>query len=149
MIRIWKGIEREGLEKGVQTLFVEAPRLVAPFAQIISNIAEREGIQRIYCGAGKMDVEYIAPSFFLNLSPKIKKVVFETTERNLDVLLDFQQYISCTILRYEMPTGVTAQILPKFEFLDKVAIFAEATYNSISSVKDGLYADSDTLLWQR
>ena len=58
-MRLWVGEEREGREKGVETLFVESVALYEHDLYLIKDVAKERSISRIYLGAGKVDLQSI------------------------------------------------------------------------------------------
>lgn len=70
--RIWIGPEREGAQKGEQTIFVEAEIVNLSLWQIVMQLSEKYACNRLYFGAGKKDIR---ESILIPKSRKVKTIV--------------------------------------------------------------------------
>lgn len=57
MLKIWKGKELEGIDKGTQTMFVSGSTLYC--GKIVEALALHSDCKRVYLGGGRIDVEEI------------------------------------------------------------------------------------------
>lgn len=138
-MRCWVGMEREG-SSTERTLFVESKELCQP--DTILTLAKKYDVQRIYFGAGKVDVVKVTPQFFQNFTQY--KVILETSLPNLAPFFDEIVYV----LRIDLDTKWKKEcILPKFDFEGCVRVFESCTENSSEEVKEGMYKN-DVLVWE-
>ena len=141
-MRIWKGKEREG-SCIKETLFIESRVLSNNDLKTIVEIAKREGINRLYFGAGGVNV-IAAEGGYRNLW-KDFEVVVETSDPLLLCAALFKK--AKIILR--LPVSDAQQnIIFKLDDGHQVKIFEEAIVTNIDEIKDGLYK-TDTLLYEK
>ena len=78
-MRIWFGEEKEGLAKGVSTLFIQSQPGTHLNEQTIENLAKDMNVKRLYFGAGKIE---LCNDFnvLLNLNKKAFIIILETTQ---------------------------------------------------------------------
>ena len=77
MIKIWKGKELEGVDKGVQTMFVSGSTIYC--TKIIEFLEQHPDCKRVYLGGGRIDVEEI---FDYN------KLADYTSKKKIDIVLE-------------------------------------------------------------
>ena len=142
-MRMWIGIEREGKKKGVRTLFVETIWLDELTLKEVRNVAKEHVISRIYIGAGKVDVKGLSKDW-VNILQGFD-VAVETTAKNVDKLRHTEKF-SEIIIRTELSLTLLDNVTPKIDNGEKVRMYYGHEENSISSVKDGYYSDSDVLV---
>ena len=142
-MRMWIGIEREGKKKGVRTLFVETIWLDELTLKEVRNVAKEHVIIRIYIGAGKVDVKGLSKDW-VNILQGFD-VAVETTAKNVDKLRHTEKF-SEIIIRTELSLTLLDNVTPKIDNGEKVRMYYGHEENSISSVKDGYYSDSDVLV---
>lgn len=144
-MRIWKGQEREGRDTGEMTLFVESEHVTTHVLEKARTLARENGISRIYLGAGKTDILSLC-----SWADTLRgfRVIVETTAQNLDKLVERGNFIA-VILRTEVGgMESVANIFPKIETANSVAIYYNSTSNSTADVNCGLYTETDTLLYE-
>ena len=172
-MRIWIGKEKEGSKnQGDMTMFVETPKLWGDTFEFIGGLLNRkysntgnpysEFIDRIYFGAGKVDVKFIAANSFVVLLEicRISKIgiTFETSE--LQYWLNHTGFLSL-ILKYDVTLVSRADAKPVnpvlTDILKKVVYkidngkecmftnYREDSKNSIEEVKDGQYAEDQLI----
>lgn len=82
-MKIWKGLEVEGEEKGFMTMFVSGYHLDSK--EIIKVLQRNPDVKRLYLGGGRIDVSTVSDVFLLSghcLTEHISLVV-ETTIRGI------------------------------------------------------------------
>jgi len=142
-MRLWAGIEREGAQTGVKTLFVESNRVGRADLTIIRSEAKKRNISRIYFGAGKIDVKFISKDWVKVF--KGFEVVVETTLQSL-CYLHFRSEFKSIILRNDILLSNYKNIVPKIDNGKQVTLYYDGVTNDISSVKDGMYKDTDEII---
>ena len=142
-MRMWIGKEREGKKKGVKTLFVEATLLDTLTLKKVCSVATKHSISRIYIGAGKVDVIGLSKDWFNILQGF--DVAVETTAKNVSKLCHTEKFGEI-IIRTDLSLKSLANVTPKIDNGEKVRMYYGHEENSISSVKDGYYTDSDVLV---
>lgn len=142
-MRLWEGIEREGIKFGVKTLFVESNRLTCDDLYLIQAKAKERGISRLYLGAGKVDVQTIH-SFWVEIL-KGYEVVVETTPQNLHCLYHVEHFDS-VVLRNDIGVSNYQNITPKIDNGKSVTLFYNGITNTLEAVKDGAYSDTDKII---
>lgn len=142
-MRAWVGIEREGAQKGVKTLFIESNRISRTDLPLIRSAARQRSISRIYLGAGKIDVKFISKDWVKKF--KDFEVVVETTARNLN-FLHFREQFSAIVLRTDIEMSNYKNVVPKIDNGEKVTLYYHGVMNSINTVTDGMYADTDKII---
>lgn len=76
-MKIWKGTELEGVDKGVQTMFVSGSTL---FGKTLLNfLPEHTDCKRLYLGGGRIDVE----EFF-----QVDELIEYCDKHKIDVILE-------------------------------------------------------------
>ena len=143
-MRIWKGIEREGFDKGIMTLFVESTVLTNEQLQRVKQCAAEHIINRIYFGAGKQNI--VSMSKWADMFRGFK-VVVETTYPCLHYLADAEMF-NQIIVRMEVSSKISSKIAPKIETEREVLVYGLAIKNSISAVESGIYTDTDTIIYE-
>ena len=141
-MRIWEGIEKEGAQKGVMTLFVESKRITCAKLTLICRIAKKRNISRIYLGAGKVNVTYMYKRWHKVLGNY--DVVIETAPRYLSKLPQHERFYNI-VLRNDITISYK-NIIPKIDNGKSVALYYGAVENSLKTLKDGIYTDSDTII---
>ena len=142
-MRAWVGLEREGREKGVNTLFVESDCVLASDLYKIQDAAKKRGINRIYLGAGKRNVIYICKEWPIICGSM--KVVIETTPNFLRNLTHIKKFKN-VILRYDIQLKDFSNIVPKIDNGSTVAMYYDKEENLLDTLKDGIYTDSDQII---
>lgn len=171
-MRIWIGKEKEGSKnQGDMTMFVESSNLREPNIDLVSELLTHQYdgsntylgmIDRIYLGAGKVDVKFINPNSFTFLMELCKtggvKVTFETSEPNYwlnhtDFVTALWQYKIDLVIRIDAkPVGqMLGDILKNVTYKvdnGKEVFFTnykQDSNNSIDEVIDGLYAEDQLI----
>lgn len=142
-MRVWEGIEREGAQTGVKTLFVESARILMLDLHKIRNVAKKRGISRIYIGAGKLDVIQLEETWNEVLIDY--DVVIETTPQNLDNIVSIDKFQS-VVLRNDISLNDYSNVVPKIDNGKSVTLFYNGIKNTIDTVQDGLYTDTDKII---
>ncbi|MDD3039724.1 hypothetical protein [Bacteroides sp.] len=172
-MRIWIGEEKEGSKHiGETTLFVESARLEDKACMFITNLLETpyndrgatyNGIvERIYFGAGKVEVIFIKPSAFERLLSTCRNagisIALETTEPNMwfktaDFRFmmdrnDFEMIVRTDIPEIDVPADILMNKLTYKVDTGKECFFTEftsETSNSITEVADGMYKEDQLI----
>lgn len=139
-MRIWKGAEMEGRDKGKITLFVESFIINKRVINIIKYYANKEKINRIYLGAGKVDVWQV---FDLNLLQGFE-IIMEISAKNFHRLTDREMY-SQIIVRVDCNEN-DKNLRLKTDNGKEVQIYRSGIKNAIQDVVDGKYLN-DTILY--
>lgn len=142
-MRMWIGKEREGKKKGVETLFVEAPWLHILRLKKVRSVAKEHSISRIYIGAGKVDVTRLSKDW-VNILQGFE-VVVETTAENVSKLCHTEKFEEI-IVRTDLSLESLDNVTPKIDNGKKVLMYYGYLENSLSTVKDGYYTDTDILV---
>lgn len=142
-MRMWIGKEREGKKKGVETLFVEAPWLHKIRLRKVRSVAKEHSISRIYIGAGKVDVKRLS-KYWNNILQSFE-VVVETTAENVSKLCYAEKFDEI-IVRTDLSLESLENVTPKIDNGKKVLMYYCYEENSLSTVKNGYYTDTDVLV---
>ena len=141
-MRIWEGIEKEGKDQGIKTLFIECARILRKDLIVIKSIAKKRNIQRIYFGAGKVDVRYLYKGWVSILQEFI--VILETTPQSLRNINTLHKFKS-VVIRNDIQLNTIDNIIPKIDNGEQVAMYYNRVENNINTVKNGMY-EEDYLL---
>ena len=141
-MKIWKGAEMEGRDKGIITLFVEATALSLEQLETIKEIARQEQISRIYLGAGKVDTLVIDNLDILNGCNIIIEVSFD----NYNKIKDKELYNEI-IVRFDLDADLNKLRLKADNGKD-VIIYYNGVKNTLNGVLDGLYA-KDIMIYEQ
>lgn len=139
-MRLWEGIEKEGAQIGIKTLFVESKRITYDKLLLIRDVAKKRSISRIYLGAGKVDIIYLYKKWY-EILKKIE-VVVETTSPHIRYLSSLDAF-SSVVVRIDIDVKEYSNIIPKIDNKKVVTLYYNGVENSISTVKNGMYTDTD------
>lgn len=142
-MRLWSGIEREGTQTGVKTLFVESAHVLATDLLKIKDVAIKCNISRIYLGAGKTDVLALCAEW-----PEILNgfdVIVETSCTSIQHLAQVEKFEN-VILRNDISLKDYSSVVPKIDNGESVTLYYGAVTNSLATLRDGIYTDSDTII---
>lgn len=142
-MRMWIGKEREGKKKGAETLFVASMWLDADSLRKVCSVAKEHSISRIYIGAGKVDVVELSKEW-VNILQGFQ-VVAETTAENVRSLC-FTEKFDEIIIRTDLSLTSLKNVTSKIDNGEKVFMYYEYVENSLSTVKNGYYTDTDILV---
>lgn len=173
-MRIWIGKEKEGKKYvGKTTMFVESARLEDKACMFITNLLEtpyndrgdtyNSIVERIYLGAGKVEVTFIKPSAFERLLATCRNagigIALETTNPNSWLkITDFQLMMDRNDFEMIVRTDIPEIDVPADNLMNKLTYkvdtgkecffteFAVETSNSVVEVKDGMY-ECDQLIY--
>lgn len=144
-MRLWVGKEKEGLDNGIETLFVESECLDEVELDIVCREAKKRLIKRIYLGAGKKDITYLSPCWVKKMSEY--DVMIETSVQN------FSKVSTCTefadvVVRMDLQSDtldniILDSIIPKIDTGKQVALYYDYFDNETDKVVDGMYSDTD------
>jgi hypothetical protein len=151
-MRIWVGKEQEGIDAGLETLFVESKVIYEDIFPLIYRVLELYNIKRIYLGAGRVDCLYVekAAEFAQRCKDLGLTIIQESSTENAPfVSKDISDCaeIILTVRVKDMP------IFPHVSFkLDnyEYAVMHQQTITSTRSledVKDNMY-ECDTLIYE-
>lgn len=139
-MRCWVGKEVEGDCRST-TLFVESKRLTTDIFKHVAQYARKHGVNRVYFGAGRVDVESVQNDFSPLLDADLR-IVVETTIGHAQTAALFPAN-TVIVLRFE--SRVSTKCLNGREITLKVDDFAQVgcakgvIWNSLEGLKNGLY----------
>lgn len=143
-MRMWYGKEREG-ECDELTLFVLAEAVGANGVKAVRKAANEYGVSRIYLGAGRVDLEYVAPDALelLRVMSASFKIVVETTAACIDVAGKFDGIADEIVLRHDVPSmtlpSKSRLTLKVDNFSEWCAVAGHVIVTDISGLEKGLY----------
>ncbi len=152
-MRIWIGQEQEGIEVGIETIFVESKTITTDLFSIIFNAIDKYNVKRVYLGAGRVDCVYVDNAYMF---------VEECKKRNVQIVQETSvecfKYINTAIADYGeivltlrdnnviyIPKNISFKIDNYIQ-----AILYQNTLTSIrelNDVKDNMYA-CDTIIFE-
>ncbi len=139
-MRVWKGQEQEGRERGKLTLFVESYYITDKEIDDIKKLLRKENISRLYLGAGKVDCMKIS-----NIdSLKEYEVIVEISAQNFKNLKEREKF-SQVIVRVDCSKD-DKNLLIKLDNGKEVEIFYEGVKNTLESLKNSMYQNIDSEL---
>lgn len=172
-MRIWIGKEKEGKNYlGKTTMFVESSRLEDKACTFITNLLETpynyrgdtydSAVERIYLGAGKVEVTFMKPTAFERLLSACRNagigIALETAEPNLwfktaefQIMMNhnnFEMIVRTDIPSNDVPTDNLLNKLTYKVDTGKECFFTEfqcEANNSIVEVSDGMYKEDQLI----
>jgi len=101
-MKIWKGLELEGSDKGFMTLFVGGTHVESK--TIVDVLCSNKDVKRVYLGGGRIDVVTVSDVYLLSgycLSEKISLVI-ESTANGLKIMpKDLFEQVEQVIVRFD------------------------------------------------
>ena len=147
-MKIWKGPEMEGKDKGILTLFFKTSSPDDDLDKILETIQKHPECRRLYFGAGKLDVTHYVISLFYHIRANDYTIIFETTPQNLKfVPID---NIHEVVLRNDLNIEDNIdyhKIKPKIEYGKNVIMYSGDIYTGLENLKNNIYIDKDIVLY--
>ena len=148
-MRLWIGKEQEGIKKGTTTLFVDATSINFGQEKVIEQYLRKHKVSRVYLGAGKNDLLDFSTTL-LDSTLKGFEIVVECTLKKSSIWIPFLNRIDELIVRIDNETidARCEKIVLKIDNGSTVGLFYDRVINSIDTVKNGMYANDDKLVWE-
>ena len=154
MLRIWKGIEKEGKTTGIPPMFICSNQLIFE-EEILQILQAYPEIKRLYFGAGRVPFRGIVRHEKLwkycathNISVAIEINICSRLYRTHTFLQYFDTFVTFILTDY-VAGYRAANIVFKTDDFKEVKMYESASFTSLETLLDNnLYSD-DVLLFER
>lgn len=152
-MRIWKGLEMEGKDKGVMTLFVSSPVIGYEEMCLVKKYIT-DDIKVVYFGAGYSNTNYFTDSAIqivenIKNTRKIKYVLETNNAQSLDYKII--EYLDNVIVRNKYCGKIdVSKIICKVEANNTVYIYPgidSAYVTNLDNLKNGQFVGTDVELF--
>lgn len=150
MIKIWKGPEMEGPNKGIVTLFVMTRKITYKYFNTIQAFIKKHNIKRVYFGAGKLDVYQDISGIVKFIKSEGVKVVIEVSYKHfIKNRYDYSQFDE-VILRCDFEHKHLDNLLPKYEQGNTVIMFSNDKHiTNLDTLSNNIYEGVDEILYNK